>query len=93
MDGHGPRRCGMTGKRISAQQVEVVAIFAGNPEGCFCSNAIERKTEIPGSTIRHFLFTFLRLGLLDRVEVHGRYRYRLSPEAGTQPLEPVAGER
>jgi len=75
----------MTGKRISAEQVRVMAVFMAEPQGWFDSNAVERRTEIPGSTVRHFLFTFLRLGVLDRLEVHGGYRYRLSPNAGTQP--------
>ena len=75
----------MTGKRISAQQVKVMAVFMAEPQEWLDSNAIGRKTEIPGSSVRHFLFAFLRLGLLDRVEVHGGYRYRLSPKAGTQP--------
>ncbi len=75
----------MTGKRVSAKQVKVMAVFMVEPQQWFDSNAIERKTEIPGSSVRHFLFGFLRLGLLDRVEVHGGYRYRLSPNAETQP--------
>jgi DNA-binding IclR family transcriptional regulator len=75
----------MTGKRISAEQVKVMAVFMTDPQGWFDSNAIERKTEIPGSTVRHFLFTFLQLGLLERVEVHGGYRYRLSSNAEAQP--------
>jgi Fic family protein len=75
----------MTGKRISAEQVRVMAVFTADPGGWFDSNQVERSTEVPGSTVRHFLFTFLRLGLLERVEVHGGYRYRLSPEAGAQP--------
>jgi predicted transcriptional regulator len=75
----------MTGKRVSAQQVKVMAVFMVEPQQWFDSNAIERKTEIPGSSVRHFLFAFLRLGLLERVEVHGGYRYQLSPKAGTQP--------
>jgi len=75
----------MTGKRISAEQVRVMAMFTSEPQQWFNGTAIESRTEIPGSTVRHFLFTFLRLGLLERVEVHGGYRYRLSPEAGTQP--------
>jgi len=75
----------MTGKRASAEQVKVMAVFTNEAHQWFDSSAIERKTEIPGSTVRHFLFEFLRLGLLERVETHGGYRYRLSPEAGTQP--------
>lgn len=75
----------MTGKRISAEQVRVMAVFTANPDGWFDSSQVERSTEVPGSTVRHLLFTFLRLGLLERLEMHGGYRYRLSPKAGTQP--------
>jgi DNA-binding IclR family transcriptional regulator len=75
----------MTGNRISAEQVRVMAVFTGDPEGWLDSNQVERKTGLPGSTVRHFQFTFLRLGLLDRLELHGGYRYRLSPEADKQP--------
>ena len=75
----------MTGKRISAEQVTVMAVFTSEPEGWFDSTGIERRTELPGSTIRHYLFSFLRLGLLNRVEVHNGYRYRLSPNAEAQP--------
>ena len=48
----------MTGKRLSAEQVKAVAIFTGNPEGCFYTNGIERRTRVPGSTVRHFLSLF-----------------------------------
>ena len=75
----------MTGKRISAEQVRVMAVFTANPDGWFDSNQVEHSAEVPGSTVRHLLFTFLRLGLLERLEMHGGYRYRLSPKAGTQP--------
>ena len=75
----------MTGKRISAEQVRVMAVFMAEPQSWFNSNAIERKTEIPGSSIRHFLLAFLRLGLVERLEVHGGYRYRVSPEAERHP--------
>ncbi len=75
----------MTGKRASAEQVKVMTVFMVEPKQWFDGNAIELKTELPGSTIRHFLFTFFKMGLLDRLEVHGGYRYRLSPSAQTQP--------
>ena len=75
----------MTGKRVSAQQVRVMAVFTGDPHGWFDSRDIERKTELPGSSVRHFLFTFMKLGLLERLEMHGGYRYRLSPNAEAQP--------
>lgn len=75
----------MTGKRISAEQVKVMEVFTANPDGWFDSNQVERSAEVPGSTVRHFLFTFLQLGLLERLEMHGGYRYRLSPKAEAQP--------
>jgi DNA-binding IclR family transcriptional regulator len=75
----------MTGKRISAEQVKVMAVFMADPDAWFDSNQVERSTEVPGSTVRHFLFTFQQLGLLERVEVHGGYRYRLSTKAEAQP--------
>lgn len=82
----------MTDKRVSAEQVKVMLVFLAEPQGWFESNEVERRTGVPGSTVRHFLFSFRRLGLLERVGVHGGYRCRLSPNAGTQPLEPVASE-
>jgi Fic family protein len=75
----------MTGKRISAEQVKVMAVFTAEPDAWFDSNQVERSTEVPGSTVRHFLFSFLQLGLLERIEAHGGYLYRLSPKAGTKP--------
>lgn len=75
----------MTGKRISAEQVRVMAVFTANPDGWFDSNQVERSAEVRGSTVRHFLFTFLWLGLLERLEMHGGYRYRLSTNAEAQP--------
>jgi predicted transcriptional regulator len=75
----------MTGKRISAEQVRVMAVFTASPDGWFDSNQVERSAEVPGSTVRHFLLAFLQLGLVERVEVHGGYRYRLSPTAEAQP--------
>jgi len=61
----------MTGKRVSAEQVKVMTVFTSDPQGWFDSSDIERRTELPGSSVRHFLFTFMRLGMLDRVETHG----------------------
>jgi len=75
----------MTGKRISKEQLRVMAVFMAEPQEWFDSTAVERRTEVPGSTVRHFLVTFLRFGLLDRMEMHGGYLYRLSLKAGTQP--------
>jgi DNA-binding IclR family transcriptional regulator len=75
----------MTGKRVSAQQVKVIAVFTGDPQAWFESREVENRTELPGSSVRHFLFTFMKLGLLERLEMHGGYRYRLSPKADGQP--------
>jgi DNA-binding IclR family transcriptional regulator len=73
----------MTGKRISAEQVRMMAVFTADPDAWFDSS--QHSAEVPGSTVRHFLFTFQQLGLLERVEVHGGYRYRLSTNAEAQP--------
>lgn len=46
------------------------------------------KKQLPvalGSSVRHFLLTFLKLGLLECLETHGGYRYRLSAKANAQP--------
>lgn len=75
----------MTGKRVSAEQVKVMAVFTGDPHGWFDSSEVENRTELPGSSVRHFLFTFMKLGLLERLETHGGYRYRLSAKAEAQP--------
>jgi DNA-binding IclR family transcriptional regulator len=75
----------MTGKRISAEQVLVMNIFIAVPLHWFDSNAIAKTASIPGSTVRHLLLTFFKLGLLERTETFGGYRYRLSPTAATQP--------
>jgi DNA-binding IclR family transcriptional regulator len=75
----------MTGKRISAEQLKAMAVFTSEPEDWFDCHAIEQKTGLPASTIRHLLFTFFRFGLLERFEVHRGYRYRLSPKAEAQP--------
>ncbi len=62
-----------------------MAVFMADPRAWFDSNQVERSAEVPGSTVRHFLFTFQQLGLLERIEKHGGYLYRLSPKAETQP--------
>ncbi len=74
----------MTGKLSSAEQVRVMAVFMDDPDAWFDSNQVERSTEVPGSTVRHFLFTFQQLGLLEQEEVHGGYRYRLSTNTEAQ---------
>ena len=75
----------MTGKWVSVEQLKMMAVFTTDPLSWFDSNLIEKKTDLPASTIRHLLFTFFRFGLLERFEVHRGYRYRLSPKAEAQP--------
>lgn len=75
----------MTGKKVSAAQVRVMAIFIDEPGAWFDATAIEHKAEVPGSTVRHLLLNFVKLGLLERADVFGGYRYRLSPTARAQP--------
>jgi hypothetical protein len=81
----GVRRSGVTGKKVSPEQVRLMAVFIAEPEAWFDATAIELETAIPGSSIRHLLFTFFKMHLLERLEVHGGYRYRLSPTAQAQP--------
>jgi hypothetical protein len=75
----------MTGKKVSAQQTRMMTAFLAEPESWFDGTAIVRKTGLPGSSVRHFLFNFYKLGLLERVDVYGGYRYHLSPTAQAQP--------
>jgi DNA-binding IclR family transcriptional regulator len=75
----------MTGKKISTEQVKAIGVFIAAPkQWCDC-NAVAHTTELPGSTVRHLLLNFWKLGLLERSEVFGGYRYRLSPTAQAQP--------
>jgi hypothetical protein len=63
------------------------------PNGAFCPpqhspatpSPSAHTTERPGSTIRPLLFTFFKMGLLDRLEVFGGYKYCLSAAANTHP--------
>jgi hypothetical protein len=67
---------GVAKKKVSAEQVRVLAVLMAEPlQWCDC-NAVAHKTDPPGSTIRHLLFTFFKMGILDRLEVYGGYRYR-----------------
>ena len=75
----------MTGKKVSAEQVRVLAVFVSETRQWIDCNAVAHKTELPGSTVRHLLFTFFKMGILDRLEVHGGYRYRLALSAKAQP--------
>jgi DNA-binding IclR family transcriptional regulator len=75
----------MTGKRVSEQQIRVMAVFTAEAESWFDGEAIVHKTGLPGSTVRHFLLNFFKLGMLERAEVFGGYRYRLSSTAHVQP--------
>lgn len=74
----------MTGKRVSAEQVKVMAVFNAEPYHWFDSNTVAKRTSIPGSTARHLLLMFFKFGLLERAEAFGGYRYRRSPTAETQ---------
>lgn len=75
----------MTGKRVSAQQTRVMAVFTAEPKSWFDGSAVEHKAGLPGSTVRHLLLNFFSLGLLERAEVSGGYRYRLSSTAHAHP--------
>ncbi len=75
----------MTGKQISPEQVRAMAVLIAEPRQWFDCNAVAHTTELPGSTVRHLLFTFFKMGLLERLEVYGGYKYRLSPTAQAQP--------
>ncbi len=48
----------MTGKQISAEQVRVMTVFVDQPQQWFDCNSVAHTTELPGSTVRHLLFTF-----------------------------------
>ena len=78
-------RCDVTGKKVSEQQVLVMAEFTSAPQQWREGRDIEHKTGVPGSTVRHLLLTLSTLGILDRSEMFGGYRYRLSPAAQAQP--------
>jgi len=71
----------LTGKKISTEQVKAIEVFIAAPKQWFDCNSVAHTTELPGSTIRHLLFTFFKMGLLDRLEVHGGFKYRLSATA------------
>jgi DNA-binding IclR family transcriptional regulator len=75
----------VTGKKVSEQQVLVMAEFTSSPQRWRESRDIEHQTGVPGSTVRHLLLTLSTLGILDRSEMFGGYRYRLSPTAQGQP--------
>jgi DNA-binding IclR family transcriptional regulator len=75
----------VTGKTVSKQQVLVVAVFIVEPQQWHESREIEYKTGVPGSTVRHLLLILSTLGILERSEVLGGYRYRLSVAAQEQP--------
>jgi hypothetical protein len=73
------------GKKVSKQQILVMAEFIAEPRQWHQSRDIEHKTGVTGSTVRHLLFTLFRFNLLERFEAFGGYRYRLSPTAQVQP--------
>jgi hypothetical protein len=73
------------GKKISKEQVAVMEVFIHEPKQWFDGHTITQKTGIPGSTVRHLLLMFHKFDLLERAEVFGGYRYRLSANAEAQP--------
>jgi hypothetical protein len=68
----GQGRSDMTGKRVSAQQTRVMAVFTAQPESWFDRVAIEHRTGLPGSKVRHLLPNFSSLGLLEHGENNNR---------------------
>lgn len=74
-----------SGKRVSVEQVKVLNIFIAEPRRWFDSTTVAKATIVPDSTVRHLLLTFFTLGLLERNEVYGGYRYRLSSTAKSLP--------
>ena len=75
----------MTGKEISKQQVQIMAVFIAEPQSWHSSPAVALKAEVSGSTVRHILLTLFTLEMLQRSDLFGGYRYRLSPTAKEQP--------
>jgi hypothetical protein len=66
----------MTGKRVSREQVKVMDVLLADSQQWVDSNTVAFKCAVPSSSVRHFLLTFYKLGLLERVEMHNGYRYR-----------------
>jgi len=75
----------MTNKQVSKEQIIVLSEFMAEPKSWFESQGIHHNTAVPASTVRHLLLNFWKLGVLERAEVFGGYRYRLSPNAQAQP--------
>lgn len=75
----------MTRKKVSFQQVLLIAVFIAEPESWFTARDIEHKTGISGNTVRQHCLKFCKIGLLDRVEVFPGNKYRLALEAHSQP--------
>jgi DNA-binding IclR family transcriptional regulator len=75
----------MTGKQTSKEQVMLMRVFITEPKRWFDSGEIAQRTSLPGSTVRHLLLMFHKFGLLERAEVFGGFRYRISPTAAKQP--------
>lgn len=75
----------MTGKIVSLEQVKLMQVFLTEPKQWLDSNAVARSTSMPGSTVRHLLLMFHKFELLERAEVFGGHRYRLSPTVQTRP--------
>jgi hypothetical protein len=67
----------MTGKRVPKEQVKVMDVLLADGRKRVDSNTVAFESAVPSSSVRHFLLAFYRLGLLERVEMHNGYRYRL----------------
>lgn len=75
----------MTGKHVSRQQVQVVEVLRTEPEQWLGSTTVATKAGISPNTVRHFLVTLFRFGILERREYHPVFLYRLSPTAWEHP--------
>jgi hypothetical protein len=75
----------MTGKRVSAQQILLIAAFVAEPESWFSARTIEHNTGLKWNTIRPHCVQFFKLKLLDRVAIFPECRYRLASNAQEQP--------
>jgi DNA-binding IscR family transcriptional regulator len=74
----------MTGKKVSKQQVQIMAVFAAEPLQWFTVSQIVTKTEVSINSCQPLMFKLTELKLLQRVEGVVGYRYRLSPTAKDQ---------
>jgi DNA-binding IclR family transcriptional regulator len=75
----------MEKKEISREQVKVIGTFVSRSGDWLSSSDVVRHSEVVGSTVRHLVLDFHRLGLLERFESFPGYRYRLSLKATEHP--------